>query len=85
MLMVGGSTLKSCGSFDSGWRIARFDLLLNLDAIKLLGGMSLTSPGEVKFPWCDEPTCAAITINEPDFSADRPHPGNVLAISHQSC
>ena len=47
-----------------------FDLLLGLDAIKLLGGMSLTSTGKVKFPRCDKPTCAAITTNEPDFSAE---------------
>ena len=47
-----------------------FDLLLCLDAIRLLGGMSLTSTGEVKFLQCDEPTYAAITINEPDFSAE---------------
>ena len=87
MLMVGRSTLKSCGAgiveLSMGTTIPiavevlivdgelhGFDLLLGLDAIKLLGGMSLTSTGEVKFPWCDEPTCAAITINEPDFSAE---------------
>ena len=47
-----------------------FDLLLGLEAIKHFGGMSLTSTGEVKFPQGDKPTCVAITINEPDFSAE---------------
>jgi len=45
------------------------DLLLGLDAIKQLGGMSMTSTGEVTFPQLDEPSCAAIVINEPDFHA----------------
>ena len=47
-----------------------FDLLLGLNTIKLLGRMSLTSTGEVKFPQCDKPTCAAIIIKEPDFGAE---------------
>ena len=51
-------------------KFLRFDLLFGLDTIKLIKGMSLTSTGEVKFPQCDEPTCATITIKEPDFSAE---------------
>ena len=49
-----------------------FDLLLGLEAIKLLGGITLTSIGEVKFPQCEKPPCAAITINEPDSCASVP-------------
>ena len=51
-------------------KLLGIDLLLGLGAIKLLRVMSLTSTGKVKFPRCDEPTCAAITINEPNFSAE---------------
>ena len=47
-----------------------FDLLFGLDVIKQLGGMTMTSTSEVKFPQLDEPICAAITINEPDFQAE---------------
>ena len=47
-----------------------FDLLLALDAIQLLREMSLTTTSKVKFPQCDKPTRAAITINEPNFSAE---------------
>ena len=36
-----------------------FDLLLWLDIIKHLGGMFMTSSGEVKFSLHDEPICAA--------------------------
>lgn len=46
-----------------------FDLLLGLDAIKQLAGMSMTSTGEVKLPQCHKPICTAITINELDFQA----------------
>ena len=47
-----------------------FDLLIGLDTIKQLGGVTVTSAGEVTFPQCDRPNCAAITIIEPDFNAE---------------
>lgn len=50
--------------------ILGFDLLLGLDAIKQLAGMSMTSTGEVKLPQCPKPICTAITINELDFQAE---------------
>ena len=43
-----------------------FDLLLGIDAIKLLGGVYLTESGEARFGGLNR--CAAISINEPDFS-----------------
>ena len=47
-----------------------FDLLLGLDTIKQLGGVTVTGAGEVTFPQCDKPYCAAITITKPDFNAE---------------
>ena len=47
-----------------------FDLLLGLDAVKQVGGVTVTGAGEVTFPQCDRPNCAAITITEPDFNAE---------------
>ena len=43
-----------------------FDLLLGINAIKLLGGVYLTESGEARFGGLN--SCAAISINEPDFS-----------------
>ena len=43
-----------------------FDLLLVIDAIKLVGGVYLTESGEASFGGLNR--CAAIPINEPDFS-----------------
>ena len=47
-----------------------FDLLLGLDVIKQLGGVIVTSTGDVNFPQSSEPFCAAIRISEPDFCAE---------------
>ena len=43
-----------------------FDLLLGINVIKLLGGVYLTESGEARFGGLDR--CAAISINELDFS-----------------
>ena len=43
-----------------------FDLLLGIDAIKLLSGVYLTESGEACFGGLNR--CAAISIDEPDFS-----------------
>ena len=43
-----------------------FDLLLGIDAIKELGGVYLTESGETRFGGLNR--CAAISIDEPDFS-----------------
>ena len=43
-----------------------FDLLLGIDAIKLLGGVYLKESGEARFGGLNR--CTAISINEPDFS-----------------
>ena len=43
-----------------------FDLLLGIDAIKLLGGVYLTESGEARFGGLNR--CAAISIDELDFS-----------------
>ena len=42
------------------------DLLLGIDAIKLLSGVYLTESGEARFGGLNR--CAAISIDEPDFS-----------------
>ena len=43
-----------------------FDLLLGIDAIEELGGVYLTESGEARFGGLNR--CAAISIDEPDFS-----------------
>ena len=47
-------------------RLLGFDLLLGIDAIKELGGLYLTESGEAHFGGLNK--CAAISIDEPDFS-----------------
>ena len=47
-----------------------FYLLLGFDIIKKLGGVCVTSNGTVSFPQLHQPSCAAITINEPDFHVE---------------
>ena len=51
-------------------KLLGFDLLLGFDIIKKLGGICVTSDGTVSFPQFDQPLCAAITINKPDFHAE---------------
>ena len=46
-----------------------YDLLLGLNAIRQLGGMTMSDTGEVKFPQRERLMCAAITLDEPDFHA----------------
>ena len=53
-----------------GGGLLGFDLLLGLDAIKQLGGVTVTGSSEVTLPQCDRPNYAAITITEPDFNAE---------------
>ena len=47
-----------------------YDLLLGLNAIRQLGGMTMSTTGEVKFPQRERLMCAAITLDEPDFHAE---------------
>ena len=53
-----------------------FDILLGINAIKELSGVYLTESGEAHFGGLNR--CAAISINEPDFSVtyDRSNKGN---------
>ena len=51
--------------FVDGWLLG-FNLLLEIDAIKELGGVHLTESGEACFG--NPNRCAAILIDEPDFS-----------------
>lgn len=46
-----------------------FDLLLGYDAIKALGGVLFTQTGTVKFQK-EALMCAALKIDQPDFSAE---------------
>ena len=48
-----------------------FNLLLGIDAIKELGGVYLTESGEARFGGLNR--CAAISIDEPDFSMTYDH------------
>ena len=47
-------------------RLLGFDLLLGIDVIKELRGVHLTKSGKARFG--NPNKCAAISINEPDFS-----------------
>ena len=47
-----------------------YDLLLGLNAIRKLGGMTMSDTGEVRFPQRERLICAAITLDEPDFHAE---------------
>ena len=47
-----------------------YDLLLGLNVIRQLGGMTMSATGEVKFPQRERLMCAAITLDEPDFHAE---------------
>lgn len=49
-----------------------FDLLMGIDAIKALGGVSILKSGEVQFPDVPVSVCAAapaLIIEEPDFQS----------------
>ena len=46
-----------------------FDLLLGIDAIKAQGGMVVGPTGSVQLGNKEIVKCAAISINEPDFTA----------------
>ena len=65
-----------------------YDLLLRLNAIRQLGGMTMSATGEVKFPQRERLMCAAITLDEPFTlnttrpSAYGPHLGNGPVTSH---
>ena len=47
-----------------------YDLLLGLNAIRQLDGMTISDTGAVKFPQHERLLCAAITLDEPDFHAE---------------
>ena len=50
-----------------------FDRLLGIDAIKALGGMVVGPTGSVQLGNKEIVKCAAISINEPDFTATFNH------------
>ena len=58
-----------------------YDLLLGLNAIRQLGGMTMSATGEVKFPQRERLMCAAITLDEPDFHAEYDEAKRVLTAS----
>ena len=45
-----------------------YDLVLGIDAIRMLGGISVWPSGEIRISGGQIPKCAAITINKPDFT-----------------
>ena len=47
-----------------------YDLLLGLNAIRQLGGMTMSDTGEVKFSQHERLMCTAITLDESDFHAE---------------
>lgn len=47
-----------------------FDMLIGMDAIKMLGGVRIDQFGGAIFSWTQLCACAAIRIEEPDFSAE---------------
>ena len=64
------------------------DMLLGMDVIKILGGVSIDQSGEAIFNRTDPPACIVISIEESDFNAEfnkqtcvwsGDHPPNELA------
>lgn len=47
-----------------------YDLLLGMDAITQLGGITVNGAGDVSFSRPNKQMCAAITLDEPDFHAE---------------
>ena len=47
-----------------------FDMLLGMDIIRMLGGVRIDQSGNVIFSRTGSHACAAVRIEEPDFSAE---------------
>ena len=47
-----------------------FDMLLGMDIIRMLGGVRIDQSGDAIFSRTEPHACAAIRIEEPDFSAE---------------
>ena len=58
-----------------------FDLLLEIDAIKALGGMVVGPTGLVQLGNKEIVKCAAIFINEPDFTATFNHQSRARTVA----
>ena len=58
-----------------------FDLLLGIDAIKTLGGIVVGSTGSVQLRDRRTTRCAAISINEPNFTATFDHHSRMWTVS----
>ena len=61
-------------------RLQGFNLLLGIDAIKALGGIALGPSGQIQIGDRGIAKCAAITINEPDFTATFDHQSKVWTV-----
>ena len=68
-LRVGRVTPVTMEALVVDGRVLGCDLLLGIDAITKLGGVKISGAGEVQFLAEEAPQCAAIEIQEPDFSA----------------
>ena len=47
-----------------------YDLLLGMDSITQLGGITVNSTGNIRFSRREKHVCAAITLDEPDFHTE---------------
>ena len=61
---VGGNSAKISVLVVRG-KLLRYDLLLGIDAV---GGVAAWPSGQIRIGGGQVPKCAAITINEPDFT-----------------
>ena len=54
-----------------------YDLLLGMDSIMQLGGITVNDTGNIRFSRREKHVCAAVTLGEPDFHAEYNRDTNV--------
>ena len=64
--------------------LLHFDMLLEMDIIKILGGVSINQSGEAIFNRTDLPACVVIRIEEPDFRTKFNEQSSVWTASQKS-
>ena len=52
------------------WELLGYDLLLGMDSIKQLGGITVDGTGNIRFSRREKRICAAITLDKADFHAE---------------
>ena len=80
-LDVGSGCLINVEVLVANRKLLGFNLLLDFDIIKKLGGVYMARDGMVSFPQLDRPVCTAITIDKPDFHAEFDQNKNIWVVS----